>query len=80
MPRAHHSRRRIAQLVNQHASDQQRLKHQQARIGELEIEVKRLKDRPVIARAYEATGNSAAIYEHAYRAQRQQRVSKGIPE
>ena len=60
------SRRRIAQLVTQHDNDQQRLKQQQARIGELETEVKRLKDRLVTAMASEAAGNSAAIYEHAY--------------
>ncbi|MBA1245466.1 hypothetical protein [Pseudomonas japonica] len=59
-------RRRIAQLVTQHDNDQQRLKHQQARIGELETEVKRLKDRLVTAMAREAAGHSAAIYENAY--------------
>ena len=61
-----HSRRRIAQLVTQHDNDQQRLKHQQARIGELETEVKRLKDRLVTGMAREAAVNSAALYEHAY--------------
>ena len=61
-----HSRRRIAQLVTQHDNDQQRLKQQQARIGELEAEVKRLKDRLVAAMAREAAGSSPAIYENAY--------------
>ena len=60
------SRRRIAQLVTLHDNNQQRLKHQQARIGELETEVKRLKDRLVTATARDAAGNSAAIYENAY--------------
>ena len=60
------SRRRIAQLVTRHDTDQQQIKHQQARIGELETEVKRLKDRLVTAMAREAAGTSAAIYENAY--------------
>ena len=55
-----HSRRRIAQLVTQHDNDQQRFKHQQARIGELETEVKRLKDRLVAAMAREAAGSTSS--------------------
>ena len=60
------SRRRIAQLVTRHDTDQQQIKHQQARIGELETEVKRLKDRLVTSTSHENAGHSAAFHEHAY--------------
>jgi ribosomal protein S1 len=61
------SRRRVAQLVAMHDKDQLLLKHQQARIVELEADVKRLKDKLITLTAHEVAGTRATLYESAYK-------------
>jgi phage shock protein A len=61
------ARHRIAQLMMMHGHDQERLKKQERRIVELENQAQQLKDKAMAAMSHGSAGQSAAIYQSAYK-------------